>query len=133
GVKLFAAMNMIMLPERQVFICDTQVNQHPDAEQLAEIASLAAEEVRRFGLTPRIAMLSHSSFGSSDSPEAQTVRDALAILEQRAPDFDVEGEMQGDAALSSRVLESAFTGARLPGNANLLVMPNLDAANIAHG
>ena len=133
GVRLFAAMNMIMLPERQVFICDTQVNLAPNAEELAEITILAAEEVRRFGLTPRIAMLSHSSFGSSDSPEAQTVRDALALLEQRAPDLDVEGEMQGDAALSAHVLESAFTGARLPGNANLLVMPNLDAANIAHG
>ena len=133
GVELFAAMNMIMLPERQVFICDTQVNHTPNAEELAEIALLGAEEVRRFGLAPRIAMLSHSSFGSSESPEAQTVRDALTILEDRAPELDAEGEMQGDAALSSRVLESAFTGARLSDNANLLVMPNLDAANIAHG
>ncbi|MBX2804611.1 MAG: NADP-dependent malic enzyme, partial [Hyphomicrobiales bacterium] len=133
GVRRFAAMNMIMLPERQVFICDTQVNHHPNAEELAEIAVLAAEEVRRFGLTPRIAMLSHSNFGSSDSQDAQTVRDALAILEERAPDLDVEGEMQGDAALSARVLESTFSGSRLSGNANLLVMPNLDAANITHG
>jgi malate dehydrogenase (oxaloacetate-decarboxylating)(NADP+) len=133
GVKLFAAMNMIMLPERQIFICDTQVNHNPTADQLAEITLLAADELRRFGLQPRIAMLSHSSFGSSESPNAQTVRDALAILDQTAPDLDIEGEMQGDAALSSRVLESAFSGARLTGNANLLVMPNLDAANIAHG
>ncbi len=133
GVKLFAAMNMIMLPERQIFICDTQVNLNPNAEELAEIAILAAEEVRRFGLTPRIAMLSHSSFGSSECAQAQTVRDALAIVEQAAPELTVEGEMQGDAALSSRVMDAAFTGARVPGNANLLVMPNLDAANIAHG
>jgi malate dehydrogenase (oxaloacetate-decarboxylating)(NADP+) len=132
GVKTFAAMNMLMLTDRQVFICDTQVNRNPTAEQLAEITLLAAEEMRRFGLMPRAAMLSHSSFGSSECGEAQTMRDALAIVERAAPDLEVEGEMQGDAALSPRLLEGAISGARLKGDPNLLVMPNLDAANISY-
>ena len=108
GVKTFAAMNMLMLTDRQVFICDTQVNRNPTAEQLAEITLLAAEEMRRFGLMPRVAMLSHSSFGSSECGEAQIMRDALALVERAAPDLEVEGEMQGDAALSPRLLEGAM-------------------------
>jgi malate dehydrogenase (oxaloacetate-decarboxylating)(NADP+) len=132
GVKTFAAMNMLMLTDRQVFICDTQVNRNPTAEQLAEITLLAAEEMRRFGLMPRAAMLSHSSFGSSECGEAQIMRDALALVERAAPDLEVEGEMQGDAALSPRLLEGAMSGARLKGDPNLLVMPNLDAANISY-
>ena len=127
-----AAMNMLMLPDRQVFICDTHVNRNPTAEQLAEITLLAAEEMRRFGLTPRVALLSHSSFGSSESGEAQAMRDALALIEQAEPGLEIEGEMQGDAALSPMQLDRAFGGARLKGDANLLVMPNLDAANISY-
>jgi len=131
-VRTLAAMNMLMLPDRQLFICDTQVNRTPNAEQLAEITVLAADELRRFGITPRAALLSHSSFGSSESPEAQLMRDALALIEARAPDLEIEGEMQGDAALSGGVLAGALSTARLKGPANLLIMPNLDAANISH-
>ncbi len=132
GVRTFAAMNMLMLPDRQIFICDTQVNRHLNAEQLAEITLLAAEELRRFGIAPHIAMLSHSSFGSSDCPEAQLMRDALALVEARAPDLEIEGEMQGDAALSETILGRTLSDARLTGQANLLMMPNIDAANISY-
>ena len=131
-VKLLAAMNMLMLPDRQIFICDTQVNWNPTAAQLAEITVLAADELRRFGIAPRVALLSHSSFGSSDSPDAQLMREALALIEARAPDLEIEGEMQGDAALSGAILGGALSESRLTGQANLLVMPNLDAANISH-
>jgi malate dehydrogenase (oxaloacetate-decarboxylating)(NADP+) len=132
GVTTVAAMNMLMLSDRQIFICDTQVNRNPTAEQLAEITLLAAEALRRFGITPRVALLSHSSFGSSDSPSAQLMRDALALIEARAPALEVEGEMHGEAALSEPLLSSAISGARLTGQANLLIMPNLDAANISY-
>jgi malate dehydrogenase (oxaloacetate-decarboxylating)(NADP+) len=131
-VKTLAAMNMLMLPDRQIFICDTQVNRNPTAEQLAEITVLAADELRRFGIAPRVALLSHSSFGSSDSPDAELMRDALALIEAGAPDLEIEGEMRGDAALSGGILGGALSGARLTGQANLLMMPNLDAANISH-
>jgi malate dehydrogenase (oxaloacetate-decarboxylating)(NADP+) len=93
---------------------------------------LAAEEVRRFGLPPRVALLSHSNFGSSNDPSALVMREALALIEERAPDLEVEGEMQGDAALSPRVMNNLFTGSRLTADANLLIMPNVDAANIAY-
>ncbi len=130
GVKSFAAMNLLMLPRQTVFICDTYINADPSAEEIAEMARLAAEEVRRFGLTPRVALLSHSSFGSADTPSARKMRQALQILEETAPDLEVEGEMHGDAALSKSILDRVFPGSRLTGEANLLVMPNLDAANI---
>jgi malate dehydrogenase (oxaloacetate-decarboxylating)(NADP+) len=132
GARCLAAMNMLMLPDRQIFICDTQVNARPTAEQVAETTLLAAEEVRRFGVPPRVALLSHSSFGSSADPDAQRMRDALAIIEARAPDLEVDGEMQGDAALSHKILDELMSGSRLTADANLLVMPNLDAANIAY-
>jgi malate dehydrogenase (oxaloacetate-decarboxylating)(NADP+) len=131
GVKTLAAMNMLMLPGRQLFICDTYVNQDPTAEQIAEMTLLAAEEVRRFGLKPSVALLSHSSFGSSDSQSAQKMREALALIEAAAPALDVDGEMQGDAALSKPILDSVFPDSRLRTEANLLIMPNVDAANIA--
>jgi malate dehydrogenase (oxaloacetate-decarboxylating)(NADP+) len=131
GVKTLAAMNMLMLPDRRIFICDTYVNQDPSAEQVAEMTLLAAEEVRRFGLVPSVALLSHSSFGSSDSRSAQKMREALALIEAAAPSLDVDGEMQGDAALSKPVLDSVFPDSRLKTEANLLIMPNVDAANIA--
>jgi malate dehydrogenase (oxaloacetate-decarboxylating)(NADP+) len=131
GVKHYAAMNMLLLPRRTVFICDTYVNFDPSAEQIAESAILAAEEIRRFGLTPRAALLSHSSFGTADTPTAVKMRAALALIERLAPDLEVEGEMQGDAALSEEIRMTVFPGSRLKGQANLLVMPTLDAANIA--
>jgi len=131
GVNHYYAMNILMLPRRTVFICDTYVNHDPTPEQLAEMAQLAAEEIRRFGLVPRAALLSHSSFGTSDAPSAAKMRAALALIRSRMPDLEVEGEMHGDAAISDEVRLAAFPSARLRGEANLLIMPTLDAANIA--
>ncbi len=131
GVKHFYAMNLLMLPKRTVFICDTYVNVDPTAEQIAEMTILAAEEIKRFGLVPKAALLSHSNFGTSDAPSAQKMRDALALIQARAPDLEVEGEMHGDAALSEEVRSASFASARLKGEANLLIMPTLDAANIS--
>ena len=129
GVKTMAAMNLLLL-QRPVFICDTQINYDPTAEELTEITMLAADAVRHFGLVPRVALLSHSNFGSADTPSACKMRETVAMLGQRAPDLEVEGELQGDAALSRTVLDRVFPDSRLTGEANLLVMPNLDAANI---
>ncbi len=131
GVNHYYAMNALMLPNSTVFICDTFVNFDPTAEQIAEMTLLAAEEIRRFGITPRVALLSHSSFGSADTPTAQKMRRALAMIGKNAPDLEVEGEMQGDAALSESVRRQTFQSARLKEDANLLIMPTLDAANIA--
>jgi malate dehydrogenase (oxaloacetate-decarboxylating)(NADP+) len=124
-------MNLLMLPQRTVFICDTYVNFDPTAEQVAEMTVLAAEEVRRFGMVPKIALLSHSSFGTANTPTAQKMRAALALIEKVAPHLEVEGEMHGDAALSGEVRKQSFPSSRLKGDANLLIMPTLDAANIA--
>jgi malate dehydrogenase (oxaloacetate-decarboxylating)(NADP+) len=132
GVKTFAAMQLLILPQRQLFICDTHVNVDPTAAQIAEMTMLAAEAVRRFGLVPTVALVSHSSFGSSEAPSAQKMREALELVLARSPDFAVEGEMQADAALSKHVLESLMPDAALPTEANLLVMPNVDAANITY-
>ena len=132
GVSTLAAMQLLILPERQLFICDTHVNLDPTAEQIAEMTMLAAEEVRRFGIEPAVALLSHSNFGSSDAASAQKMRDALEIIRAHAPDFAVDGEMQGDVALSHAVLEEVFPDSDLTREANLLVMPNMDAANITY-
>jgi malate dehydrogenase (oxaloacetate-decarboxylating)(NADP+) len=132
GVLTLAAMNMLMLPNRQIFICDTYVNRQPRPEDIAEMTLLAAEEVRRFGLTPIVALLSHSSFGSSPAPQAELMRRARAILIEHDPNLIVEGEMRGDAALSKIVLDDVFPGSRLPADANLLIMPSVDAANISY-
>jgi malate dehydrogenase (oxaloacetate-decarboxylating)(NADP+) len=132
GASTLAAMQMLMLPNRQLFICDTQVNEDPSAEQLAEMTMLAAEAVRRFGLQPRVALLSHSSFGSSEAPSARKVRDAVELIRARGPDFPVDGEMQGDAALSRTILEDVLPDSTLAGEANVLIMPNVDAANITY-
>jgi malate dehydrogenase (oxaloacetate-decarboxylating)(NADP+) len=131
GVNQFAAMNMLILPRRTFFICDTYVNHDPTAEQLAEITMLAAEEVQRFGIVPKIALLSHSNFGSSRAASAAKMSRALEILNERAPNLEVEGEMHGDAALDEQIRTRIFPNSRLKGEANLLIMPNLDAANIA--
>jgi len=130
GVETVAAMNMLLLPERTLFVCDTYVNPDPSPEQLAEIAVLAADAVRRLGIPPRVALLSHSSFGSDATPSAAKMRQALELIRSLRPPFEVEGEMHGDAALSRETLQRVFPGAALSGEANLLVMPNLDAANI---
>jgi malate dehydrogenase (oxaloacetate-decarboxylating)(NADP+) len=131
GAKHYYAMNLLMLPKRTVFICDTYVNENPTAEQICEMAILAAEEIRRFGLVPKAALLSHSSFGTSDAPTAVKMREALALINARAPELEVEGEMHGDAALSEDVRATALPNSRLKGEANLLIMPTLDAANIS--
>jgi len=131
GVNHYAAMNALMLPNRTVFICDTYVSADPDAEHIAEMTMLAAEEVRRFGIVPKVALLSASNFGSIDMPSSRKMRAALAILNERAPDLQIEGEMHGDAALSDEIRHAVFPDSRLKGEANLLIMPTLDAANIA--
>ena len=131
GASAFYAMNALILPKRTVFICDTYVNYDPSADQVAEMTLLAAEEIRRFGLAPKVALLSHSSFGTSDQPTALKMRDALRLINERAPDLEAEGEMHGDAALSAEVRAQAFPRSRLKGEANLLILPTLDAANIA--
>ncbi len=131
GVTHYAAMNALMLPKRMVFICDTYVTADPDAEHVAEMTILAAEEVRRFGLTPKVALLSASNFGSVRLPSAVKMQKALVILPERAPELEVEGEMHGDAALSEEIRLKVFPRSRLKGEANLLIMPTLDASNIA--
>ena len=132
GSQTFAAMQMLRLPGRQLFICDTHVNLDPTAAQLAEITLLAAEEVRRFGITPSVALLSHSSFGSSDADSAVKMREALALVKALDPRLAVDGEMRGDAALSRTILEHEFPDSSLSDEANVLVMPNVDAANISY-
>jgi malate dehydrogenase (oxaloacetate-decarboxylating)(NADP+) len=131
GIGNYYAMNLLMLPKRTVFLCDTYVNVDPTAEQLLEMTVLATEEIRRFGLTPKVALVSHSSFGTSDAPSARKMREALALITERLPELEVEGEMQGDSALSEEVRQAAFPHSHLKGEANLLIMPSLDAANIS--
>jgi malate dehydrogenase (oxaloacetate-decarboxylating)(NADP+) len=131
GVRNFAAMNALLLPKRTVFICDTYVNYDPSAEQIAEMTLLATEEIRRFGILPKVALLSHSSFGAAETPTAIKMRRALGLIEALAPGLEIEGEMHGDAAISEGIRQQVFPNSRLKGEANLLVMPTLDAANIA--
>jgi malate dehydrogenase (oxaloacetate-decarboxylating)(NADP+) len=131
GVRRYAAMNALILPSRTVFICDTYVNPDPDAETIAEMALLAVEELRRFGLTPKVALLSASNFGSIETASSQKMRRALELITAAAPQLEIDGEMHGDAALSEEIRLKVFPQARLRGEANLLVMPCLDAANIS--
>jgi malate dehydrogenase (oxaloacetate-decarboxylating)(NADP+) len=132
GVETLAAMQMLILPGRQIFICDTHVNSDPTAEQLAEMTLLAAEEVQRFGVKPSVALVSHSSFGTSDAPSAQKMRRALALVTARMPDLEIDGEMRADSALDRKVRDVDFPDSRLTADANLLIMPNVDAANITY-
>ncbi|MES2742885.1 MAG: NADP-dependent malic enzyme [Pseudomonadota bacterium] len=132
GANVYAAMNVLILPERQLVMVDTHVNENPTAEQLAEITIMAAEEMTRFGLSPRAALLSHSNFGSSNSASAQKMRAALAIIKELAPDLEIDGEMHGDAALDTKLRQKIMPGSELISDANLLVMPNMDSANIAY-
>jgi malate dehydrogenase (oxaloacetate-decarboxylating)(NADP+) len=132
GANVYAVMNGLILPDRQVVLVDTHVNENPTAEQLAEITIMAAEEMRRFGLLPRIALLSHSNFGTSNSESAKKMRAALAIIREKAPDLEVDGEMHGDTALDPALLKSLMPDSPLKRDANLLVLPNIDAANISY-
>jgi malate dehydrogenase (oxaloacetate-decarboxylating)(NADP+) len=132
GSNVYAAMNFVITEERQLAMVDTHVNENPTAEELAEITIMAAEELERFGITPRAALLSHSNFGTSNSESAQKMRAALALVQQKAPDLEVDGEMHGDAALDSKLRAKIMPQSTLKGDANLVVMPNIDAANIAY-
>ncbi|MEI8265901.1 MAG: NADP-dependent malic enzyme [Betaproteobacteria bacterium] len=130
GTHVMAAMNALMLDQFTVFITDTFVNEQPSAEELSEIAQMAAAEVRRFGLPPKVGFLSHSIYGSSNRPSARRMREARNLFVQAAPDIECDGEMHGDAALSETVRRSYLPDTTLSGSANLLVLPNIDAANI---
>ncbi|MGE5767123.1 MAG: NADP-dependent malic enzyme [Bacteroidota bacterium] len=126
-----SAISLVILPSGSFFIVDTYVTPDPTAEEIAEMTILAAKHVKRFGLAPKVALVSHSSFGSSGAPSAVKMRKALAMLHERCPDLEVEGEMHADAALNESIRENIFPNSKLKGTANLLVMPTLDAANIA--
>ena len=131
-VRVYACMNGLMLPGRQVFLVDTHVNADPSAEELAEITVMAAEEMLRFGVQPKAALLSHSNFGSSELPSAQKMRRTLALLREQAPWLEVDGEMHGDVALDGAARLAVMPNTTLHGDANLLVLPNIDSANIAY-
>jgi len=132
GVNTFACMNGLMLPDRQVFLVDTHVNYDPNAEQLAEITVMAAHEMKRFGIRPKAALLSHSNFGTSNEPSAVKMRETLALLQKNAPWLEVDGEMHGDIALDGDARALQMPHSTLQGDANLLVLPNIDAANISY-
>lgn len=132
GVSTYACMNGLLLPDRQVFLVDTHINYDPTAEQLCEITTMAAEEMRRFGLQPKAALLSHSNFGTSNHASALKMRETLALLKKNAPWLEVDGEMHGDVALDGNERARQIPDTTLIGDANLLVLPNLDSANIAY-
>ena len=131
-IPVYACMNGLMLPDRQVFLVDTHVNYDPTAEELCEITVMAAEEMMRFGLKPKVALLSHSNFGTSNQPSAIKMRKTLELLQQQAPWLEVDGEMHGDVALDEEARNALMPNSTLIGSANLLVLPNIDAANIAY-
>ena len=131
-VPIYACMNGLMLPGRQLFLVDTHVNYDPNAAELARITIMAAEEMMRFGFKPKAALLSHSNFGSSNEPSAVKMRHTLEILRRDAPWLEVDGEMHGDVALDGHARLSLMPHSTLLGDANLLVLPNIDAANIAY-
>jgi malate dehydrogenase (oxaloacetate-decarboxylating)(NADP+) len=131
GTSVAAALSVLVLPKTTLFLCDTYVNRDPTAEQLCGITIRAAEAVRHFGLEPKVALLSHSSFGSSEAPSARKMREALGLIRARAPKLEIEGEMHADAAIAEDIRHRIFPNSLLRGPANLLVMPTLDAANIA--
>ena len=131
GVKTMAGLSLLVMPTRSLFIADTYVNEDPDAETLVNITLLAADEVLRFGIQPKVALLSHSSFGGSDHPSARKMAEAVRLLHQRAPALEVDGEMHGDAALDPEIRNNVFPRSRLKEAANLVVCPSLDTANIS--
>jgi malate dehydrogenase (oxaloacetate-decarboxylating)(NADP+) len=132
GANIYGAMNGLVLPGRQLFLVDTHINIDPTAEQLADLTILAAQELRSLGIEPKVALLSHSNFGSSQAPSAQKMRDTLAILKEKAPQLQVDGEMHGDCALDAELRKAIMPDSTLVGDANLLVLPNIDAANISY-
>ncbi|BDH44993.1 malic enzyme [Salmonella enterica subsp. enterica serovar Choleraesuis] len=132
GVKTAGAMNALLLPSGDTFIADTYVNENPGPEELAEITLMAAETVRRFGIEPKVALVSHSSFGSSNTPGARKMRETLALVREKAPDLMIDGEMHGDAALVEAIRQERMPDSTLKGSANILIMPNMEAARISY-
>ena len=132
GARVYAAMNVLMLPGRQVALVDTHVNVDPSAEEVAEITINAAEELRRMGISPRAALLSHSNFGTSDAPSAAKMRRALDLVRTAAPALEIDGEMHADCAVDAELRRSIMPNSTLTGDANLLVCPGIDAANISY-
>ena len=133
GVHTLAAMNYLMLPGRSLFICDTHVNENPDAQEIAEMTLMAAEQVKRFGMNPKVALLSHSNFGSSSSESSRKMGAAASLIDaMSAGELEVDGEMHGDSALNEDIRREANPDSPLKGEANLLIMPNIDAANISY-
>lgn len=131
GVHDVAGLSVLILPKGTFFICDSHVTPEPTVEDIVEMTLLAADEVRAFGLIPKVALLSRSNFGTHDSPSSQKMREAVSILQERAPTLEVEGEMHADMALSAEMRQAVFPDSRLTGQANLLIMPNVDAGHIA--
>jgi malate dehydrogenase (oxaloacetate-decarboxylating)(NADP+) len=132
GAKVYGAMSGLILPGRQVFLVDTHINIDPTAEELAELTLMAASEMRKLGIAPKVALLSHSNFGSSNAPSAVKMREVLALIQKADPTLEVDGEMHGDSALDATIRDGAVTSSPLKGDANLLVLPNIDAANISY-
>jgi malate dehydrogenase (oxaloacetate-decarboxylating)(NADP+) len=132
GAKVYAAMNILMVPGRQLALVDTHVNINPSVEEIAEITILAAEQLTRMGIEPRVALVSHSNFGTSDAPSAVKMREALALIRARAPGLDVDGEMHADAAVDTAIRSTQMPYSTLAGDANLLVCPDIDSANISY-
>ncbi len=132
GVHAAGAMNALLLPTGNTFVADTYVNEDPTPEELAEITLMAADTVRRFGIEPKVALLSRSSFGSSDCASAQKMRDTLALVKARAPHLEIDGEMHADAALIESIRKDVMPDSPLKGSANLLIMPNMEAARISY-
>ena len=131
-VRVYACMNLLMLPGRQVVLVDTHINADPSPEELCEITVMAAEEMLRFGVNPKAALLSHSNFGTTDHPSALKMRRTLELLRSQAPWLEVDGEMHGDMALDGAARQALMPNSTLKGEANLLVMPNIEAANISY-
>ncbi len=132
GVHEYSTLVALILPAGTFFICDTHVTPEPTADELAEMTLLSAKEVQRFGIVPKVALVSHSNFGNRDTPSARKMREAVAMLWERAPDLEVEGEMHAEAAVNAKIRELTFPDAKISGSANLLVMPNVDAAHISY-
>ncbi|TDJ73563.1 MAG: NADP-dependent malic enzyme [Proteobacteria bacterium] len=133
GVRDVSTLVALILPHGTYFMCDTHVTPNPTSEEIAEMTLLAAEEIRRFGITPKAALLSHSTFGSFDTESSHKMRAAVEILHQRAPELEVDGEMHAEAALSEEIRQATFPASKLKGSANLLIAPNIESAHIAHG
>jgi malate dehydrogenase (oxaloacetate-decarboxylating)(NADP+) len=132
GTQAYAALNVLMLPEQTLFITDTHVNEDPTAEEVADIAIQAADEMLRFGVLPKIALLSHSNFGSRHTASSDKMAKARELVSQRAPNLEIDGEMHADSALSESIRMASYPDSTLKGPANLLVMPNLDTGNITY-